>query len=119
MNLSVALILIGSFITTSYRSVPQQTDTSPYLTSNGERVHKYGVAVSQDLLKKNGGPFEYGDWIYIEGIGPKTVNDCMNARYKQRLDIWVRTLAEEQAFHKRYRCKQLKVWKMNFKERST
>lgn len=93
------LILLTVFITnatiTSYRSVPEQTDESPFYTSIGEHVHPHGVAVSRDLLKRWGGPLDYGDWIYVEGFGIKVINDCMNERHKNRVDIWVKTYAEE------------------------
>lgn len=95
---------------TSYRSVPEQTDSSPYYTSIGERVHPHGVAVSQDLLKRRGGPINYGDILYIEDIGFKVVNDCMNARHKNHIDVWVSTLKKEQDFHKKFKNKKLKVW---------
>lgn len=95
------LILLTVFLTnatiTSYRSVPEQTDDSPFYTATGEHVHPHGVAVSRDLLKRWGGPLDYGDWIYIEGFGVKVVNDCMAERHKKRVDIWVSTYGEEKA----------------------
>lgn len=91
---------------TSYRSVPNQTDASPYTTAIGERVHPHGVAVSRNLLKRWGGPLDYGDTIYVEGYGVKIVNDCMHERHKNHIDIWVKTLAEEKAIN----VKQGKIW---------
>lgn len=102
------LLLIGVFVgnltLTSYRSVPEQTDTSPYWTSIGERVNSHGVAVSQDLLKS--GIVRYGDLLYIEGQGFKVVNDCMNSRLKKSVDVWVETYEDEKAVGKR----PAKVW---------
>ncbi len=106
MNLVLSAILIGSLTATSYRSVPNQTDDSPFVTSTGERVHKHGVAVSRDLLERWGGPIKYGDWVYIEGYGFKVVNDCMNERHKNRIDIWVASYEEEKAVGVR----KAKVW---------
>jgi murein DD-endopeptidase MepM/ murein hydrolase activator NlpD len=48
------------------------------------------IAVSQDLLKKNGGVFEYGDQVYIEGThkdGVYTIRDCMHKRKKNQIDF--------------------------------
>lgn len=110
MNLVLITILIGQLSATSYRSVPAQTDDSPFITSIGERVHKHGIAISRDLLRRNGGPLNYGDWVYIEKIGFKVVFDCMHERHKNSIDIWVASLDEERAFHKKFKGQKLKVW---------
>lgn len=111
-NIVFLTLYLGSMVVTSYRSVPNQTDDSPFHTSTGEHVCKHGVAVSQDLLEKNGGPLNYGDWIYIEGIGVKQVNDCMNKRYKKQLDIWVVSYEDEKRFHNKFKNKKLSVSKL-------
>lgn len=98
-TLILGAVLITKIVVTSYRSVPAQT--KPHgceWTSIGERCNAHGVAVSQDLLAKNGGPLHYGDLVYIEGVGFKFVNDCMNARWTNRADVWVQTYAEEKKF---------------------
>lgn len=91
----ILAIYLGTLQITSYRSVPNQTDDSPFHTSTGQHVHKDGVAVSRDLLKRWGGPIEYGDFIYIEGYGVKVVNDCMAERHKHSVDMWVPDLKSE------------------------
>lgn len=98
MHLTVIALLIGSMTLTSYRSVPQQTDETPFHTSIGERVSVRGCAVSRDLLKRWGGPLNYGDLIYIEGTGYRFVNDCMAARHKRAVDVWVETYKDEKEF---------------------
>lgn len=109
-NLVLTVIFLGNLTVTAYRSEPNQTDDSPYITSIGERVHKYGIAVSQDLLKKNGGPLEYGDLVYVERLGWKVVNDCMNDRHRNRADIWVETFKQEQEFDQKYRNTKFKIF---------
>jgi len=106
------VILLGSLVNTSYRSVPEQTDASPNFTATGEKTCGHGIAISQDLLKKNGGPLEFGDTVYIDQIGLKIVNDVMNRRHKQRIDVWVATYKEEKEFDLKFRNKKLKVWKI-------
>ena len=81
---------------TIYHPVEAQCDDTPLITADGSRIHPYQVsdwnwiAVSQDLLKKNGGIFEYGDQVYIKGThkdGVYTVRDCMNKRKTFQIDI--------------------------------
>lgn len=106
MSLIIKTLFIGILTVTSYRSVPNQTDSSPYITSNGERVHKYGCAISRDLHKRWGGPLDYGDFIYVDGYGLRVVNDLMAARHKNAIDLWVGTFEEEKAVG----VKHLNVW---------
>jgi 3D (Asp-Asp-Asp) domain-containing protein len=109
MNELILLItLLGSFPVTSYRSVHNQTDNSPFITSTGEHVNKMGCAVSQDLLKSK--TVHYGDLIYIEDLGFYRINDTMNIRIKRQFDVWVGTLAEEKAHDKKFGKRKLKVW---------
>ncbi len=108
------LVLIATFVgnlhCTSYRSVPSQTDDSPNYTSIGERCNVNGVAVSRDLLSRWGGKLNYGDQLYIDGIGWRKINDCMNERYKNRIDLWVQSHDDEKAFDLKWKGKKTKVW---------
>lgn len=114
MKLVLISILLGNFTATSYRSVPSQTDDTPFFTSTGEHVCKDGIAVSQDLLKSK--RLKYGDWIYIEDIGLKRVNDTMNVRFKNCVDVWVSSLVEEKRFYKKFKDRNVKVWIVTFTE---
>jgi len=96
----VSFLMLLNVTVTSYRSVPSQTDKSPYVTSIGHRTHPYGCAVSQDLLKR--GIVSYGDVLYIPGFGFRVVNDTMNARMKNHVDLWVATKAEEKRIGTRH-----------------
>lgn len=128
MNTIMSVILIGSFYVTSYRSVPSQTDNTPFYTSTGERVSKDGLAISQDLLcgackklhkrclhPEYKGKLHYDDWIYVENIGIKRINDVMNPRHKKRMDVWVASYKQEAMFHKKYKSTNLKVYKIKEK----
>jgi 3D (Asp-Asp-Asp) domain-containing protein len=89
-----SLPLIALVVTvTSYRPVTWQTDDSPWTTSIGQRVSETGVAVSQDLIAN--GTACYGDTLVIPGFGHRVVNDTMNPRHKNHVDIWVRYPHEE------------------------
>ena len=55
---------------TMYQPVYPQTDKTPDITADGTRIriskaseYKF-VALSRNLLKRWGGPFNYGDFIY-------------------------------------------------------
>ena len=81
---------------TMYHPVEAQCDNTPLITADGSRICPINVsdwnwiAVSQDLLKKNGGIFDYGDQVYVKGThkdGVYTIRDCMNKRKKNQIDI--------------------------------
>lgn len=109
-ELILAIALLGDFNVTAYQSVPNQTDRSPFTTSIGERTSPHGVAVSQDLL--DNGTVKYGDLLYVEDVGWRIVNDCMNERHKNRFDVWVQNDEAERQFHKRFANRKLKIWRV-------
>ena len=82
---------------TTYNPTRRQCDSTPNITADGTRInprkateYRY-VALSRDLLSRWGGPFEYGDYIIIEGTdgrdGIYQVRDTMNPRWTNRVDI--------------------------------
>ena len=105
----VKLVLLGTLQITSYRPIaaqtkPECTSRDHCRTSIDDGITRFGLAVSQDMLKD--GRIHYGDAIYIEGYGWKIVNDCMNIRHHNSVDMMVMTKAEERAVGVRH----LKVW---------
>ena len=82
---------------TTYNPTRSQTDSTPNITADGTRIkpwkateYRY-VALSRDLIARWGGPFEYGDYIVIEGTGGwdgvYQVRDTMNPKWTNRVDI--------------------------------
>ena len=82
---------------TTYNPTRAQTDSTPNITADGTRInprkatqYRY-VALSRDLLSRWGGPFDYGDYIVIEGTdgrdGIYQVMDTMNPKWTNRVDI--------------------------------
>ncbi len=84
---------------TTYNPTRHQTDSTPNITADGTKIkpwlatnYRY-VALSRDLLARWGGPFEYGDYIVIEGTedgkwdGIYQVRDTMNPKWVKRVDI--------------------------------
>ena len=82
---------------TTYNPTRAQCDDTPNITADGTKIktwkatsYRY-VALSRDLLSRWGGPFEYGDYIVIEGTGKwdgvYQVRDTMNPKWTNRVDI--------------------------------
>ena len=82
---------------TTYNPTIHQCDDTPHITADGThfktwRATEYRyVALSRDLLSRWGGPFNYGDYIVIEGAGDRDgvyqVRDTMNPKWTNRVDI--------------------------------
>lgn len=85
---------------THYNAVAEQCDESPLTTADMSHIdleqledgELRWVALSRDMLSRWGGPFSYGDTIYVHHDqpdlrGPWIVHDCMNARYSKRIDF--------------------------------
>ena len=82
---------------TTYNPTRAQCDDTPNITADGTRFHTWKassyryVALSRDLLSRWGGPFDYGDYIVIEGTGDRDgvyqVRDTMNPKWTNRVDI--------------------------------
>ena len=82
---------------TMYQPVYPQTDKTPDITGDGTRirVHKASeykfVALSRNLLKRWGGPFDYGDFVLLKNAGHKDgvyqVRDTMNPKWVNVVDI--------------------------------
>jgi hypothetical protein len=77
-----------------YPSVAQ-CDAEPLITADMSRIDTVALrngtlkwcALSRDMLKRWGGQYDYGDSIYVSGLGWYEIHDCMNARWKQKVDI--------------------------------
>ncbi len=86
---------IGTVTVTMYHPVPNQTDSSPYITASGFRLDKKNpkkdriIAISRDLKEK----LDFGDTVILQGIGKwdgeYVVHDVMNKRFKNRIDILI------------------------------
>ena len=101
---------------TMYHPVEAQCDDTPLITADGSRICPINVsdwnwiAVSQDLLKKNGGIFDYGDQVYVSGThkdGVYTIRDCMNKRKKNQIDI-LESIGTSQ-----YKYDQIEIFNLN------
>ncbi len=75
---------------TGYSSSRDQCDADPFITASNTQVRDGIVALSRDLLRRYtpDAPFTWGDRVHIEGVGEFVVEDSMNARFRNRVDIW-------------------------------
>lgn len=123
-ELIVTAVLIGKLTITSYRAVPDQTDSTPYYTSTNEHVRAGGCAVSRDLLcpackalhrrcshPENPTKIHYGDWLYVRGYGYRQANDVMGLREH----YWIRTSAGRRRMFKTIR-RQIDLFVGTWKE---
>jgi len=94
--------VITEVIGTIYNPVAAQCDSDPLTTADNslidlDKLKKKEIrwiALSRDLLARWGGPYDYGDSIYIHHPdkrirGVWTVHDTMNARFTKRMDFLV------------------------------
>ncbi len=84
---------------TMYNPTLAQCDATPNITADGTKInpkhastYRY-VALSRDLLERWGGPFDYGEYITVEGTkngqhdGIWQVRDTMNPKWLKRVDF--------------------------------
>ena len=107
---------------TMYQPTLYQTDDTPNITADGTKFrikkasdYKY-IALSRNLLKRWGGPFDYGDFILIKGTtdahkdGVYNVRDTMNPKYVNYVDIL------ESKNVKPYKYENVHIYKMDWTE---
>jgi 3D (Asp-Asp-Asp) domain-containing protein len=77
---------------TAYASVPDETDSTPFITADGSRVAP-GIAASNILPfgTKIEIPALFGDEIF-------TIHDRMSTRIKNTIDIWMPTVRQALVF---------------------
>lgn len=85
---------------TAYNSEAGQTDNSPCTTANGFNVCKHGVedTIAANFLKFGSRvkiPALFGDRVFV-------VRDRMNARYGNRIDVWMKQKSDAIKFGVRF-----------------
>ena len=106
---------------TMYQPIYPQTDNSPDITADGTKIriskasdYKY-VALSRNLLKRWGGPFNYGDFILLRGTehkdGVYQVRDTMNSKWVNVVDIL------ESKHVQPYKYENVHIYPMNWPDR--
>lgn len=70
----------------AYSPTVSQTDSTPFITANNKRVRDGIVAVSRDLFSSG---WKFGRKIYIKDLGVFTIDDLMNKRMRNSVDIFM------------------------------
>ncbi len=95
-NSPLAFKDIGYFKVTAYSSTPDQTDNTPFIMASGKYVYDGAVATNfLPLGTKVRFPEIFGDKVF-------TVEDRMNKRFQDRIDIWMETRSEAIKFGVKY-----------------
>ena len=103
---------------TMYQPNEIQCDDTPNITADGTRIriskasnYKF-VALSRNLLKRWGGPFDYGDFVLLKGADNKDgvyqVRDTMNPKWVNVVDIL------ESEHVQPYKCTGVHIYKLNW-----
>lgn len=106
-------LALGVLTLTSYQPIPEQTDSTPNITSIGHQVHPFGAAVSRDLLATDQAC--YGDVLYIDGYGLRVINDTMGTHtYRTKPSTpqlkWVDILVMNRAEESLVNIQKRRVW---------
>lgn len=90
-------------LATGYSSSVAETDSTPFLTAANTPTRPGTLAVSRDLLREYtpGAPFTFGDRVHVHGVGEFLVEDSMNARWVNKIDIWFPSREEALWFGRR------------------
>lgn len=83
---------------TAYNPVEDQTDSDPLIAASMRKVRAGTIAVSRDLFDQG---WVFGRKVRIEGLGIFEINDLMNKRYTQRVDIFMWDENEARSFGKK------------------
>ena len=97
---TIDTLAVFEILGTHYHPVVSQCDADPLVTADNSTISlnklkkktiKW-VALSRDLLTRWGGPFNYGDTLYVHHVDPNIkgtwiVHDSMNFRFRKRVDF--------------------------------
>jgi 3D (Asp-Asp-Asp) domain-containing protein len=77
-------------VATGYSSSIWETDMTPFITAANTPTRTGIMAMSRDLLTRYtpDAPFSFGDRVHVPGLGDFLVEDSMNARWDNRIDVW-------------------------------
>jgi 3D (Asp-Asp-Asp) domain-containing protein len=83
---------------TAYNPTTDQCDADPLIAASMRKVRQGTIAVSRDLFDQG---WVFGRKVRIEGLGIFEINDLMNKRFSQRIDIFMWDEDQARQFGKR------------------
>jgi 3D (Asp-Asp-Asp) domain-containing protein len=83
---------------TAYTPTTEECDEDPHVAASMRKVKPGTIAVSRDLFDEG---WVFGRKVRIEGLGIYEINDLMNAKYEERIDVFMWSRANARRFGKR------------------
>jgi len=83
---------------TAYNPTTSQCDEDPLIAASMRKVRAGTIAVSRDLFDQG---WVFGRKVRIEGYGIYEINDLMNKRFNQRIDIFMWDEGQARQFGKK------------------
>ncbi len=83
---------------TAYNPTTSQCDDDPLIAASMRKVRSGTIAVSRDLFDQG---WVFGRKVRIEGYGIFEINDLMNKRFTQRIDIFMWDEGQARQFGKK------------------
>ncbi|WP_319541639.1 hypothetical protein [uncultured Pseudodesulfovibrio sp.] len=83
---------------TAYNPTSEQCDADPLIAASMRKVRSGTIAVSRDLFDQG---WVFGRKVRIEGYGIFEINDLMNKRFTQRIDIFMWDEGQARSFGKK------------------
>jgi len=83
---------------TAYNPTTSQCDEDPLIAASMRKVRSGTIAVSRDLFNQG---WVFGRKVRIEGLGIFEINDLMNKRFSQRIDIFMWDEGQARQFGKK------------------
>ncbi|MFH8120443.1 MAG: hypothetical protein QXS37_06580 [Candidatus Aenigmatarchaeota archaeon] len=73
---------------TSYKNIPEETDSSPHVTASGRYPYEGSTAISRDL--KNKYKLNFGDLVYVHSLKKwYIIEDVTAEKIKNTIDILI------------------------------
>ena len=83
---AMSLSPVRTVTVTAYNPTTDQCDADPLIAASMRKVRSGTIAVSRDLFNQG---WVFGRKVRIEGYGIFEINDLMNKRFTQRIDIFM------------------------------
>lgn len=83
---SSEVIELKGITITSYNNEESQTDDTPHIMASNRMVYEGAIAISRDIKDKY--KLKWGDFVLINSDRLYVIEDLMNERYKNQIDIF-------------------------------
>ena len=101
------IVELDNITITSYNNEAEQTDDTPHIMASNRIVYEGAIAISRDLKSKY--KLKYGDIVEIFN-DYYIIEDLMNERYKNRIDIFYFSKDKSKSIH--YKNQKIKIFRL-------